>query len=102
MAQKASGALPLRTTTNPLVTFAEKLFQPAPKEGNMQRIAQTTRARQSGPFRLTYRYIPGAIGDGSSLDNGAIMTVEFRWQKSRAKRLAKLRADRRVQWVDEG
>lgn len=67
----------------------------------MQNVAQNTRHSQRGPFRLHYRYIPGALGDNSSLDNGAVMTVEFRLRKSRAKKLAELKADRRVQWVRE-
>jgi hypothetical protein len=67
----------------------------------MQNITQTAPLRQHGPFRLIYRHTPGSLGDNSSLDNGAVMTLEFRLRKSRDKRLSELGADRRIQWVRE-
>lgn len=59
----------------------------------------TQQIKTTGPRTLAYRYIPGALGDGGSLDNGAVMTQEFRLTKSRDKRLAELQADPRIQWV---
>ncbi len=67
----------------------------------MQSISTFNPPRQHGPHRIAYRYIPGARGDGGSLDNGAVMVEEFRLRKSRAKRIETLRADTRIQWVRE-
>ena len=51
---------------------------------------------------LSYRYIPGALGTGDSLDHGAVMSEEYRLSASRDRRLAELRADPRVQWAKAG
>lgn len=59
----------------------------------------TQHIKATGPRTLAYRYIPGALGDGGSLDNGAVMTQEFRLTKSRDRRLAELRVDPRIQWA---
>ena len=56
--------------------------------------------KTTGPRKLSYRYIPGAVGDGTPWDNGALMTQEFRLSKSRDKRLAELKADPRIQWAE--
>lgn len=52
--------------------------------------------------KLAYRYIPGSLGTGTSLDHGAVATEEYRLTVTRDRRLAGLRADRRVQWAKAG
>lgn len=51
---------------------------------------------------IAYRYRPGSLGTGTSLDNGAVMTVAYRRRATRDKRLAELRADPRIQWASPG
>lgn len=48
---------------------------------------------------VTYRYVPGAVGDGMPWDNGAVMSREFRQRRSAEKALADLQADEHVQWA---
>jgi hypothetical protein len=67
----------------------------------MQSISEFNPTRKRGPFCIAYRYIPGSLETDSSLNNGAIMTQEFRLRKSRAKRLAELSADPKIQWCRE-
>jgi hypothetical protein len=50
--------------------------------------------------RLAWRAIPGARGDGGTIDNGAVVTEEFRLTAGRDRRLAELRADPTVQWAN--
>lgn len=54
---------------------------------------------QTENYTISYRYIPGSIGDHSSLDNGACMTVARRTLASAQKKFAELQADDRIQWV---
>ncbi len=54
--------------------------------------------KRRNDLTIAYRYRPGAIGDGGTLDNGAVVTQEFVTRRSRDKRLAALRSDPRVQW----
>jgi hypothetical protein len=50
-------------------------------------------------YYIDYRYIPGSLKDGSSLDNGAVMREARRTRRSVAKRIAELKADARIQWI---
>lgn len=49
--------------------------------------------------RLAYRYIPGSLKTGCTMDNGSVNTEEFRLTKSRDKRLTELQANPNVQWA---
>lgn len=50
-------------------------------------------------YFVDYRYIPGSLGDGGSLDNGAVMREACRYRKSAEARLSELKADTRIQWA---
>lgn len=58
-------------------------------------------AQQRNPCRYTlaYRRIPGALRTGTTEDNGALCTEEYRLRVSRDRRAAELRADPRTQSV---
>lgn len=50
-------------------------------------------------YYIDYRYRPGAIGDESSLDNGAVVRVAARTITAANKRVVALQADPRIQWA---
>ena len=51
-------------------------------------------------YKISYRYVPGSLGNGSSLDNGAVQTIARRTIKSARKAYAAIKADGRIQWVE--
>lgn len=80
-------------------------FQPAPgSPGDTEEATMAARPRKLTRHlkTLSYRYTPGSLGTGTSLDRGAVMTEEYRLTSSRDRRLAELRADPRVQWAKAG
>ena len=54
---------------------------------------------QTENYTITYRYIPGSLGSGCSLDNGATMSVSRRTRAAAEKAQAHLAADPNIQWV---
>lgn len=53
-------------------------------------------------YIITYRHIPGALGTGCTLDNGAAVTVARRTRAAAEKVRAALESDSAVQWVRVG
>lgn len=64
-------------------------------------ISHPNRRRQSSAenYYIDYRYIPGSLGTGSSLDNGAVMREARRTRSAADRRVRNLQADARIQWV---
>lgn len=50
-------------------------------------------------YYIDYRYVPGSLGDGSSLDHGAMMRAARRTRKAAESFVAALKNDPRIQWV---
>lgn len=65
----------------------------------MQSISEFNRPQPGFRIAYRYRYRRGATDVSSTLNNGAIVTAEFRLRKSRDKRLSELQADARIEWA---
>jgi ribosomal protein S2 len=50
-------------------------------------------------YYIDYRYIPGSLGNSSSLDNGAIMRESRRTSKAAQRLIARLKSDPQIQWA---
>lgn len=65
----------------------------------MDTLTAKPRSVNTEGYYIDYRFIPGAIGDGGSLDNGASMREARRTRKAALAQFEALRADPRIQWV---
>lgn len=54
---------------------------------------------QTENYIISYRHIPGALGTGCTLDNGAVMTASRRTRGAAEKAHAAYQADPTIQWV---